>query len=94
MTSKSEEFYKKLKAQLEDTTTFPTTYLYKFIVSTEGKQKEEVFGYFDNMGASIDTKQSKNGKYTSISIQVSMKSADAIIEKYKEVSQVEGIISL
>lgn len=94
MASKSEEFYKKLKSQLEDTTTFPTTYMYKFIVSTVGKQKEEVLEYFDNMGASIDTKQSKNGKYTSISIQVVMKSADAVIEKYQEVSKVEGIISL
>lgn len=94
MASKSEEFYKKLKTQLEDTTTFPATYLYKFIVSTQGVQKEQVLGYFDNMGALIDTKQSKNGKYTSISIQVVMKSADAIIEKYQEVSVVEGIISL
>jgi putative lipoic acid-binding regulatory protein len=46
------------------------------------------------MGAVIDTKQSKTGKYTSISIQVQMQDAQNIIDKYLEVSTVEGIISL
>ena len=94
MNSKSEEFYKKLKSQLEDTATFPTAYMYKFIVPTEGEQTNQVIGFFDNMGATINTKQSKNGKYTSVTIEVLMPSADAIIAKYKEVSEIEGIISL
>ena len=47
------------------------------------------------MGAVINTKESKNGKYTSVSINVKMKNPDAVIEKYKEVSEkVEGVISL
>jgi len=33
-TKKTEEFYIKLKSQLEDTSTWPNTYLYKFIVPT------------------------------------------------------------
>lgn len=94
MTSNAEEFYKKLKSQLEDTATFPTAYMYKFIVPTSGPQTNEVMTFFDNMGATINTKQSKNGKYTSITIEVLMPSADAIISKYKEVSNIEGIISL
>ena len=35
MPDKTEEFYKKLKSQLEDTALWPTTYLYKFIVKTD-----------------------------------------------------------
>ena len=31
-----DNFYKKLKNQLDDTTTFPSDYLYKFIVTSEG----------------------------------------------------------
>ena len=31
---KSEAFYKKLKIQLQDTTLWPSEYLYKFIVTT------------------------------------------------------------
>jgi hypothetical protein len=37
---------------------------------------------------------SSKGKYTSVSIVVHMKNPDAVIEKYKEVSKVKGVISL
>ena len=47
------------------------------------------------MGAVIKTKESSNGKYTSVSINVSMKDPDSVIQKYKEVSEnIEGVISL
>ena len=49
---------------------------------------------FDNTGAVIKTKTSSNGKYTSLSIEVNLDSSDAVIHKYKEVSAVEGVISL
>jgi hypothetical protein len=95
-TPNSEEFYKKLKSQLEDMTVFPAIYLYKFIVPTKDNDDKvkEVSDKFDNLGATIQTKKSKNGKYTSLSIEVKMKSADAIINKYKQVTVIEGIISL
>lgn len=90
-----EEFYKKLKQQLSETTTWPSTYLYKFIVPTDVSKINQVEQIFDNLGAVITTKQSRNGKYTSVSIQVRMKNPDQVIEKYKEVTEkVEGVISL
>jgi putative lipoic acid-binding regulatory protein len=92
--SKQEEFYKKLKESLEVSTKFPTTYLYKFIVPTSKNQLNEVKAVFERSGASIQTKPSKTNKYVSISISVQMKSSAAIIEKYKQVSHVEGIVSL
>jgi putative lipoic acid-binding regulatory protein len=46
------------------------------------------------MGAVIVTKHSKTGKYTSVSIDVQMTNAQKIIDKYLELSTVEGIISL
>jgi len=95
-TPNQEEFYIKLKSQLEDMTVFPALYMYKFIVPTEDNDDKvmEVSNKFDNLGAAIKTRKSKNGKYTSLSIEVKMKSADAIINKYKEVTVIEGIISL
>ena len=89
-----ETFFNKLKIQLEDTTQFPALYLYKFIVPSTEEKIKQVHQIFNNIGAVIDTKKSSKGTYTSISITVQMKSADAIIEKYKEASAVEGIISL
>jgi hypothetical protein len=46
------------------------------------------------MGAVIDTKHSKTGKYTSVSINVQMQNAQQIIDKYLDLATVEGIISL
>ncbi len=91
----SEEFYKKLKEQLADTAMWPTVYLYKFIVPTDTSKIEQIEAIFDNLGAVISTKQSKNGKYTSVTVNVRMKSPDVVISKYKEVGEkVEGVISL
>jgi len=91
----SEEFYKKLKVQLADTTLWPAAYLYKFIVPTDLTKITKIEKIFDNLGAVISTKQSKNGRYTSVSINVRMKNPDQVILKYKEVaSKVEGVISL
>ncbi|MGR7813809.1 DUF493 family protein [Lacinutrix undariae] len=93
--NKAEEFYKKLKSQLYDTATWPSEYLYKFIVKTDSHKIAEIEGLFNDMGAVIKTMPSKNGKYTSISIDVTMKDPEAVVEKYQEVSaNVEGVISL
>ncbi|WP_066217732.1 DUF493 family protein [Formosa haliotis] len=89
------EFYEKLKAQLYDTAQWPSEYLYKFIVKTETDKITQIEDLFNNLGAVINTIPSKNGKYTSVSINVRMKDPEAVIEKYKEVTEkVEGVISL
>ena len=88
------EFYERLKVELDNSNTWPAEYLYKFIVPTDPKKVEEVENAFDNMGAVIQTTQSKTGKYTSISINVTMQNADIVIEKYQELATIEGIISL
>ncbi|WP_346881255.1 DUF493 family protein [uncultured Algibacter sp.] len=93
--SEQEEFYKKLKEQLYDTAVWPSEYLYKFIVKTDKNKINEIEEIFNNLGAVIQTKASKNGKYTSVSIHVFMKNPDTVINKYKEVAEkVEGVISL
>ncbi|WP_116768869.1 DUF493 family protein [Maribacter litoralis] len=89
-----EEFYKKLREQLTETTKWPSNYLYKFIVETATDKIAKIEGIFDNMGAVIDLKKSKNGKYTSVSITVNLKGPDQVIEKYKEVGEIGGVISL
>ncbi|MEM6685838.1 MAG: DUF493 family protein [Bacteroidota bacterium] len=96
MSSKNDPkaFYAKLKIQLEETTAFPALYMYKFIVPSSDEKIEEVHEIFNNLGAVINTKKSAKGKYTSVTITANMESADAVIEKYKEASTIEGIISL
>jgi len=78
------------KQQLEDHYTFPTLYLFKFIVP-----KEEL----DNLKAlfpdiSFEIKPSKKGKYISTSFKISVDSSDSIIEIYLKANTIKGIISL
>jgi len=94
MDKKTEEFYIRLREELQNTSEWPNEYLFKFIVPTESKKIEEVENAFDNLGAVINTNQSKAGKYTSISINVMMENPSNVVEKYIEVSTIEGIISL
>jgi hypothetical protein len=91
---KETEFYEKLKKSLEETTTFPTQYLFKFIIPSDNKKFKEIEDVFNNLGAVINSKPSSGGKYTSISVHVKMNNADEIIAKYQEVGKVEGVISL
>ncbi|MCK0189085.1 DUF493 family protein [Arenibacter sp. F20364] len=91
---KSEEFYSRLKEKLAETSKWPSNYLYKFIVPTDPEKIKQIQDIFDNTGAVIESKQSKNAKYTSLSITVNLKNPDAVIRKYKEVGEVKGVISL
>ena len=66
------------------------SHLLKILICEETKASI----YEDNLGAIITTKLSSNQKYTSISILVTMESAEAIILKYQELSILENIISI
>lgn len=94
MDNKTQEFYDRLQAELERSSDWPALYLFKFIVPSLQENIEKVELAFDCMGAVIKTTKSKTGKFTSISVDVQMKNPQEIIDKYLEVSTIEGIISL
>lgn len=92
----SDEFYKTLRKRLKKTSDWPAAYLYKFIVpSSDPENLNRLISIFDNLGAVISTKKSSKGKYTSVSINVTLNSPDIVIEKYKQVGEeIENVISL
>ena len=94
MDQQTKEFYDRLKVELDNSNTWPAIYLFKFIVPTDDEKIKRVEEAFDCMGAVINTKKSKTGKFTSISIDVTMKDSQEIVDKYLEVSTIEGIVSL
>lgn len=94
MDKKTQEFYERLKEELDNANVWPAEYLFKFIVPTENGNAQTVENAFNDMGAVIKTTKSKNEKFTSISVNVRMKSSQSIIDKYLEVSTIPGIISL
>lgn len=94
MDKKTEEFYSRLKAELDRTTKWPSEYLYKFILPASSPDGDTLVKIFDNMGAVITTKKSSTGKYISYSVNVRLTSSQQVIDKYKEVTKIKGIISL
>jgi len=92
--SEKKDFYKNLKIKLEETTTFPTKYMFKFIIPSNQEKLQLMNDMFNHLGAVITTKKSKNGKYSSLTILVVMQNVDEIINKYEEVDTIEGVISL
>lgn len=89
-----EDFYKSLKIKLVETTTFPTKYMFKFIIPNNTKKIESIESMFNYLGAVITSKTSKSNKYKSLTVLVKMDSVEQIINKYVEVDTVEGVISL
>ena len=94
MDKDTQEFYERLKIELDLSNTWPALYLFKFIVPTIDDNIIRIEDAFDCMGAVIKTTKSKTGKFTSISVDVTVKDSQEIIEKYIEVSTIKGIISL
>jgi hypothetical protein len=87
---KDQSDFEEFKQQLVDHYTFPTLYLFKFIVPADKTDD------FNNLFHKIqfDTKRSKTGKYISFSKKHSVKSSDEVIEIYKKAYTIDGIISL
>lgn len=86
MSDKYESLRKKLSEEFE----YPIKYMYKFIVPN-GKV-QELLPYFET--AEITKKKSKTGKYISISAVILAFSAEEIIDKYKSIEHLKGVISL
>ena len=94
MVKDRDEFYSNLKLQLEDTTTFPSDYMFKFIVPADENQVQEVKDIFKNKNAVIKMKISKTGRYESLSVVLNVENSTEIIFYYKKAEIIKGIISL
>ncbi len=89
-----EEFYASLKEKLEATRDFPEDYLFKFIITNEESKHTEIYRVFDNIKFTLTTKESKNGKYTSLNMNAFVMDADQVINIYKEVGKIPGVMML
>ncbi len=79
-----------LREKLDQHYAWPALYTFKFIVPN-GKE-QEVIQLFPQHAAT--QRASKNGKYSSITLQMMMPSSDAVISVYEATASIEGIIAL
>ena len=89
-----EEFYKSFREKLETNHNFPEDYLYKFIFPNENEKLTELYKIFDSLKYTISTRESKNGKYISTSILAFVIDSDQVIDLYKKVAEIEGVVML
>ena len=89
-----DEFYASLKEKLEATHDFPEDYIFKFIITNAESKHTEIYRVFDEVKFTLSTKESKNGKYSSITINAFVLDADQVIKIYKEVGLISGVMML
>jgi putative lipoic acid-binding regulatory protein len=85
-----ENWVNSFRQKLDEHYAWPALYVYKFIVPT-GKEDliKEIFPFHP-----VTEKLSKQGNYTSVTIQMMMQSSDAVIDVYRKAAAVEGVVAL
>ena len=95
MDKENKDFYKNLKNLLDETSSWPSEYIYKFIYKSNENNIEILKDIFIDSNANFNIKKSKNEKYTSVSVKIIAKDPDLIINNYKKVAkQIENVILL
>ena len=85
--------FDSLKEKLEQMT-FPSLYLFKFIVKSDLKKIAQIESLFHSERAEIRLQESSKGAFVSISVKEIMMSAEEIIDIYVKSSKIEGVIAL
>ena len=85
-----EERIRSFREKLDQQHAWPSLYMFKFIVpSGKEGQVKELFPLHNT-----SERASKQGNYTSVTVQMMMPSADEVIEIYKKAAAIEGLIAL
>jgi putative lipoic acid-binding regulatory protein len=86
----NKEWMISFRVKLDQHYAWPSLYMFKFIVPTG--REEQVKKLFPLH--TTTERQSKQGNYTSITIQMMMPSSEAVILIYEKASVIEGLIAL
>lgn len=82
--------YVNFKNKLDEVHTWPSTYLFKFVVPQA--KKGELLSMMPS--GMVQERSSSNEKYVSISLTANMENADDVVAVYKQVAQIEGVLTL
>lgn len=83
-------FFEKLKVHLDAVHTWPSSYLFKFVIPEE--RKAELMAIMPT--GLVQEKWSKNKNYVSVTLKTRMNSSDDVILVYEKASHIKGIIAL
>ncbi len=85
--------FESLREQLNKEKNWPLVYMFKFIIPADNRKIALVESKFSDE-AIITQKESTTGKYISITVKEVMLDANSIIDKYKEMEGIEGLMAL
>lgn len=85
--------FESLRERLEELT-YPSVYMFKFIVKTELQKIAQIEGLFDPEKAEIIRKESSKGAFISITVKEVMLGTEEIITIYQKASKINGVITL
>ena len=83
----------RFRQKLIETTSFPSVYMYKFIIESANRNIALVENLFDSE-TEISTKESGGGKYISITAKHVAMNVDEIIDIYERAAKIKGIMFL
>lgn len=90
----NDEFYKKFKERLDGTTEFPSKFIFKFILPTTHKGIAEVHRIFDGADPQFQIRESRTGRYSSVTVTVFVIDSDQVIYYYRQAASIPDIIML
>jgi putative lipoic acid-binding regulatory protein len=85
--------FESLRERLEELT-YPSVYMFKFIVKSELQKIAQIEALFDPEKAEIIRKESSKGAFISITVKEVMLGTDEIIAIYQKASKINGVITL
>lgn len=89
-----DDFYQRFKGTLEQGHSFPSNYTFKFIVPAEQSNIAKIHTIFEKANASFSSRDSRNGKYASITVNALVNDADDVIIYYRQVAAIPGVMLL
>jgi len=86
-------FYSSLRQKLDEQFSWPSNYMFKFIIPTAGTGENQVRELFGPK-AKIRTKASSKGKFTSVTIEVLMDTPQKVVDTYLAAEEIDQLIAL
>ena len=83
----------RMRAQLNETHTWPSEFMFKFIVP-KGNENEAALTAIFGLRSKFKLRDSKTGKYRSFTILDKVETADEVFSRYEAAAKIPGIISM
>lgn len=91
----SSDNWDNLKNKIEASQNFPSIYMFKFILSGDNHKIAQIEALFDNVAErDISIRTSSRGRYVSITVKQMVENVEYIINIYKQVAKIPGVMMM